>query len=179
MLNRAKKGDVDAKAYLYQHFLAGIFGYISRRIPNRETAEDLTSDVFLQMIEGIHTVKATNEAGFAAWLFQVARITIADYYHDREKEPPHASLEPPDSAEYLCMLERNPLEKQKYLAEVFNLLTEEQRLVLTARIMMGYDAKTIGVIIGKSANAVRGLHFRGLDSLKRKLSERKGFYEFI
>src|SRR5260370_42061326 len=94
MLNRAKKGDVDAKACLYQHFLTGIFGYIYRRIPDRETAEDLTSVVFLQLIKGIPTFKPPIEAGFAAWLFRVVPLPLVAYYLARGKDPPLPSLEP-------------------------------------------------------------------------------------
>jgi len=37
------------------------------------------------MVEGIHHIKTQNEASFAAWLFQVTRMTVADYYRKREK----------------------------------------------------------------------------------------------
>ena len=67
LLERARKGDSEAVSMLYQQFLPGIFGYMATRVPDRGTAEDLTSDVFVQMIEGIHNLRATNEAGFAAW----------------------------------------------------------------------------------------------------------------
>lgn len=77
---------------LYQQFLPGIFGYMATRVPDRGTAEDLTSDVFVQMIEGIHNLRATNEAGFAAWLLRIAHAVVAGYYRKREKQPPQVSI---------------------------------------------------------------------------------------
>src|SRR5215470_5530917 len=94
MLEKAKRGEAEGITALYRHFLSGVFGYIAARVPDRSTAEDLTSEVFLKMVEGIHKVRTNEEAGIAAWLFQVARITIAGYYRQREKQPDFVSLEP-------------------------------------------------------------------------------------
>src|SRR5579885_291564 len=80
LLDSARQGESEALSTLYRKFLPGVFGYIASRVPDRFTAEDLTSEVFLKMIEGIGQIKATEEARFAAWLLQVARITVADYY---------------------------------------------------------------------------------------------------
>src|SRR5260370_15403525 len=93
LLDHARNGQSEALSTLYHHFLPGVFAYVASRTADRSTAEDLTSEVFLKMVEGIHQVKASNEAGFAAWLLQVARITVADYYRKREKQPPLVSLE--------------------------------------------------------------------------------------
>src|ERR1051326_5356563 len=91
-LDGARQGDSEAMSVLYRQFLPGVFGYIAFRVPDRATAEDLTSEVFLQMVEGISRVRATEEASFAAWLLQVARVTVAGYYRKREKHPVVISL---------------------------------------------------------------------------------------
>lgn len=84
LLNRVRQGDAEALSTLYRQFLPGIFGYIATRVPNRTIAEDLTSEVFLQMVEGIHALRAKDEAGFAAWPLRIARITVAGYYRKQE-----------------------------------------------------------------------------------------------
>ncbi len=70
---------------LYKRFLPGVFGSIATRVPDRATAEDLTSEVFLQMIEGIHRLRAKDEAGFVARLLRIARVVVAGYSRKREK----------------------------------------------------------------------------------------------
>jgi len=179
LLGCAKKRDPEALSTLYQHFLPAVFGSIASRIADQSTTEDLTSEVFLKMLEGIHRVQAQDEASFAAWLFRIVTITVARYYQSREKGFPCSSLDSAYAAEYLCRLEDNRLEKQTYLAEAYCQLTEEQRAVLTGCLMMDYDAETVGDIIGKNANAVRALQFRALRSLRRILSKRKDCHEVI
>jgi RNA polymerase sigma-70 factor (ECF subfamily) len=176
MLNCAKRGDVEAIAYLYRHFLSGVFGYIYNRVPDRNTAEDLTSDVFLAMVDSIHKVKATSEPAFAAWLFKIAHITVASYYRTRERMP--ESLQ--EKQEYLEQFSSSDdpvqylenCEDRRLLIEAMNTLTEEQRQVLVGRLILEYDAETVGRMIGKKANAVRALQFRALQALKRILSKK-------
>ncbi|HET8842596.1 MAG TPA: sigma factor, partial [Ktedonobacteraceae bacterium] len=80
LLDHARQGDAEALSMLYHRFLPAIFGYMATRVPDRATAEDLTADVFLSMVEGIDRLRAADEAGFAAWLLRIAQITVAGYY---------------------------------------------------------------------------------------------------
>ena len=188
LLDHARNGKSEALSTLYHHFLPGVFGYIASRTADRSTAEDLTSEVFLKMVEGIHQVKATNEAGFAAWLLQVARITVADYYRKREKQPTLVSLEATlwedDGMSHKSDLiaasdpTSDPVqwsearEQWSNVAGAINMLTEEQRQVLISRLILGYDVATVAQILGKKVNAVKALQFRALQSLERLLAKR-------
>jgi len=187
LLDHARNGQSEALSTLYHHFLPGVFGYIASRTADRSTAEDLTSEVFLKMVEGIHQVKATNEAGFAAWLLQVARITVADYYRKREKQPTPVSLEATlweddgmsDKSDVIAASDptSDPVqwsearEQWSTVVGAINLLTEEQRQVLISRLILGYDLATVARLLGKKANAIKALQFRALQSLGRLLAK--------
>src|SRR5260221_13412208 len=93
-LDRARRGEPEALSALYRRLLPGVFGYIAARVPDRTTAEDLTSDVFVQMVEHISRLRASDEASVAAWILQIARVTVAGYYRKREHQPAFVSLEP-------------------------------------------------------------------------------------
>jgi RNA polymerase sigma-70 factor, ECF subfamily len=189
MLQCAKKGDREAMTALYHHFVAGVFGYIAARVPDRPTAEDLTSEVFLKMVEGIERVRATEEASIAAWLLKVARITIAGYYRQREKQPEFVSLTLVNGegdmgiSESSTMFANHPdtdpvlrseaCEDWDAVVHAISCLTEEQRQVLVGRLILGYDVATVARMIGKQANAVKALQFRALQSLNRLLAKKK------
>jgi RNA polymerase sigma-70 factor, ECF subfamily len=189
MLVGAKKGDTGAITALYHHFLPSVFGYIAARVPDRSTAEDLTSEVFLKMVEGIERVRATEEASMAAWLLQVARMTVAHYYRRREKQPVCVSLTPVNkdgdigiSESYTTfvnhpdtdpVLRSEAREDWEVVVSAINCLTEEQRQVLVGRLILGYDVATVARMIGKQANAVKALQFRALQSLNRLLAKKR------
>src|SRR5262249_1554605 len=151
-----------ALSQLYRRFLPGIFAYIAARIPERTIAEDLTSEVFLAMVENIYRLKACNEAGFAAWLLQIARTTVAGYYRKQERRPVLLPLEPiheesgqgiplaiPDNS-----LESDPVyqaevrDDWKRTVQAINTLTEDQRQVLIGRLVLGYDLATVAHMVG-------------------------------
>jgi RNA polymerase sigma-70 factor, ECF subfamily len=192
-LDAARKGESEALSILYRQFLPGVFGYIATRVSDRATAEDLTSEVFLKMVEGIGQLKANNEAGFAAWLLQIARLTVAGYYRKREGAPGLVSLDMKDGEEgipgnewalpgiYLGIDPADLVETRdewRRVVDAINTLTEEQRQVLVGRLILGYDVATVARLIGKKANAVKALQFRALHSLHRLLG-RRGYSEQI
>ncbi len=184
-LEHAKRGDAEALSALYRQFLPRVFGAIAAHVPDRATAEDLTSDVFLKMVEGIRQVRTSGEAGFAAWIFQIARLTIASYYRKLQRQP---SLLPMDASlweqdehheRYQFLASASDVDPA-HLAEArdewstvvraIHALTEEQRQVLVARLIFGYDIATVAQMVGKTANAVKALEFRALRSLRSKLT---------
>jgi RNA polymerase sigma-70 factor (ECF subfamily) len=185
LLGDARQGNAEALSALYHRFLPGIFGYIATRVPNRATAEDLTADVFLQMVEGIHQLRAEDEAGFSAWLLRIARVTVAGYYRKREKQPAPLSLSGEawenTYAAPLMLLESHPeadpvqwteaREDWQAVVQAINHLTEEQRQVLVGRLILGYDVATVARMLGKKDNAVKALQFRALQSLQRLLGK--------
>ena len=50
-------------------------------------------------------------------------------------------------------------------------LTEEQQTVIAYRFMAGLTPREVGLIMGKREGTVRGLQFRALDALRRRLRE--------
>lgn len=192
-LDAARRGESEALSNLYRRFLPGVFGYIATRVPDHATAEDLTSEVFLKMVEGIARLRARDEASFAAWLLQIARITVAGYYRKHEGTPGLVSLdmqhgegEVPEheltlAGIYLGMDPADLVETQDEwhtVVDAINELTEEQRQVLVGRLILGYNVETVARLIGKKANAVKALQFRALHSLHRLLG-RRGYPEQV
>jgi RNA polymerase sigma-70 factor (ECF subfamily) len=184
-LDGARRGEAEALSLLYRQFLPGVFAYMAARVPDRATAEDLTSEVFLKMVEGISRLRATEEAGFTAWLLQIARITVAGYYRKREHQltmiPLAASSweEEDEAEESLALSTHHPEADPVHQAEAreewgdvvkaINALTEEQRQVLIGRLILGYDVATVARMLGKNANAIKALQFRALQRLYRLL----------
>jgi len=185
-IDRARRGEPEALSALYRRFLPAVFGYIAARVPDRATAEDLTSDVFVQMVESVSRLRASDEAGVAAWLLKIARMTVAGYYRKRERQPAFVSLEPTFWDEEPAR--ENPLihashpdldpvrraearDEWATVVEAINTLTEEQRQVLVGRLILGYDVATVARMLGKKPNAVKALQFRALQSLQRVLGK--------
>src|SRR3954468_1221888 len=75
---------------IYEANVEQIYKFIYFKVGNREDAEDITSQVF---IKAANLLDVTQEdRARLAWLYQVARTTITDYWRQFYKAP-SASLE--------------------------------------------------------------------------------------
>lgn len=57
IVKQAQAGDQSAFAELYEMYYDPIYRYVSFKCGNKIEAEDLSGEVFLKMIESIHTFK--------------------------------------------------------------------------------------------------------------------------
>jgi RNA polymerase sigma-70 factor (ECF subfamily) len=67
----------DAEA-IWREFHEGLLGFISRRVPSREIAEDILQDVMLRIHRSAAGVEQAEAV--AAWVHAIARNAIADHY---------------------------------------------------------------------------------------------------
>jgi RNA polymerase sigma-70 factor (ECF subfamily) len=180
----AKQLDSDALGELYQRFLPVVYGSVAARVPDKRLAEDITSEVFVSMLESISRLRATDEAGFAAWLLRITRFRIADHFRAQAGEvplaPSQAGSEEGEEAEVLLRVpSRDPAGDPELTAEVreewaevaaaINQLTEDQRQVIVGKLILGYDNEMVARIVGKNVASVKALQHRGLQTLHRLL----------
>src|ERR1700687_6514793 len=67
LLLEAAKKDPSRFAELYELNFGRVYGYIARRVGDRDAAQDLTSDVFHKALASIHTFEWRG-VPFAGWL---------------------------------------------------------------------------------------------------------------
>jgi RNA polymerase sigma-70 factor (ECF subfamily) len=65
-------------AAVWQDFHGQLLGFIARRVPDRDSAEDILQEVMLSIHR--HAADLEHPPAVAAWVHQIARNAIADYY---------------------------------------------------------------------------------------------------
>ena len=86
LVARAKEGDEIAISQLYRQYAPGIYGYIASRVGDSETAQDLTSEVFLGALEGLPKFEYRG-IPFSAWVYRIAHDRIVDHYRRQGRRP--------------------------------------------------------------------------------------------
>jgi RNA polymerase sigma-70 factor, ECF subfamily len=172
IIRRAQKGDSEAVAALYQTYVQRIHRYIVYRIPFYADAEDLTSEVFLKMVEGLPQYRTTGTP-FEAWLYRIAAARIADYYRARRRTAVELTETYSDSApqpeEQLQV--RQELETVR---RALQQLSSEKQTILILRFVERKSHQEVADIIGRSVIAVRSTQHRALAELSTLLgSEEK------
>ncbi len=169
LVQRACEGDANAFGRLYELSVDRIYRYIYFRVSEDETAEDLTSKVFLKAWEHLPRFKSSSSP-FIAWLYTIAHNSVVDYYRvnkpseqlDQAQDVP--ASDPLPEAQF----ERSAAAQSLRLA--LQQLTKEQRDVVTMKLLDGLTTDQIAARMRKSPGAVRALQMRGLHSLARLIN---------
>lgn len=165
---RARRGDADAFASLYESLAPRLHRYVRLRVRDPEDAADLVQQIFLKMIEALPRYEARG-VPFAAWAFRLARNAIIDRARTHRASEPldavasRAAIEPGPEQLAIVAAERSRIER------AMTALTEEQQEVLRLRFFGGLDPREVGSLMGRRDGAVRALQFRALEALRRAL----------
>lgn len=167
LVEQAKAGDAQAFGQLYDAAVDRVYRFLFFRVNDVQTAEDLTSLVFLKAWENLHRYQPRGP--FLAWLYSIARNTVIDHYRTHkqtvsleEAAPMAAPNATPDDVVDLLF-------EMKTLKAAMRHLTAEQREVLTLKFIAEYDTAQIARQMRKSEGAIRALQMRALQALARVL----------
>ena len=86
LITRAQSGNPEACGALYTHYHQAIYRYLYYRTGDPHTAEDLTSEVFLKMVQALPRYRPQG-VPFQAWLFQIARNQAIDHFRRSNARP--------------------------------------------------------------------------------------------
>lgn len=165
---KAQKGDSRVISALYERYRVDIFRFLYYRTNDLQTAEDLTSDVFLRMIRAIDGFRPTN-VPFEAWLFQIARNVAIDHYRkSRHRDHLHLEEEWVAKEEDVSQAVEHNLVSEN-LAKALAQLKEPQRDVIVMRFVVGLRISQVAQMLHKSEDSIKGLQRRGLMALREIL----------
>ena len=167
-LDRARFAD------LYEHYFEVVYAYVGRRVKDRATTEDLTSEVFHKALASLPRYRWTG-APFAAWLFRIASNLIADR-SKHEARLAAGSSDPDLISRDSGKDTQASLENVERRAQLFRLvaeLPEDQRRVVALRFAEEKSIKEIAAELDRSEGAVKQLQFRALENLRKKISPQR------
>ena len=168
LIRQAKAGNRDAFAALYRSYHPKVYRYILFRVDSVATAEDLSSEVFVRLVDRIDQFDERGRP-ILAWLYTIARNLVSDHYR-REGRAEQTELHDglvddtvdPSQAAHYSLLESD-------LAIALGQLTEEQRQVIMLRFFEDLDNAATARVLDKSVGAVKALQHRALAALARCL----------
>jgi RNA polymerase sigma-70 factor (ECF subfamily) len=170
LIRRAQEGETLVVSEIYDRYQRSIFRYLFYRVGDQQTAEDLTSEVFLRMIEKISSYR-DQSTSFQAWLFQIARNLSIDYYRKMKVHDESSLTEdfPATGEQPAEIIDRDLTSEKLYqaLAE----LPDSQRDVIVMRFVVGMPVWEVADTLHKTENSIKGLQRRALQSLRDLLTE--------
>lgn len=159
LVDDAQAGDQEALITLYRRYRDAIYQFVYYRVGNQPQAEDLTSEIFVRMLEGLDRYEAQTGA-FQGWLYGIARHVLADFWR-RSYQMEQVPFE-----EFYALSQNNRPHSARDLSQwrqaLLAALPTNYRRVLELRILQGYSVAETAQEMGISENYVKVLQYRAL-----------------
>ncbi len=157
---------------LHDQLYPAVFRYVSYRLQDQQLCEDITSEVFVRLLDACHR-RNRRIKDVRAWVFGTASNLINDHFRQKyrrkfEDLEDHQDL----PAEYST---EGSVDRSLTMREVswaIRKLTSDQQNVIALRFSQELSLEETAAIVGKSVNAVKVLQFRALAAMRRILEEK-------
>jgi len=169
IVRRARSGDQQALAELYDLYFPRIYRYVLARTGNPAEAEDVTEEVFVKMLGAIGAFEP-RQAPFAAWMFRIARNQLVSHIRKNGVRRTETSL-----AVSIADPSPDPLarvEDRLQFEQIFGIaraLPQAQREVLWLRFGVGLSISDTAQALGKREGNVKVLQHKAIAKLQKLL----------
>jgi RNA polymerase sigma factor (sigma-70 family) len=162
-------GQVDDFAELYRQYLPRILNYVRLRVDGEALAQDLTAAIFERAVSRQHTLR--RQEAFGAWLFSIARNTVAGHYRKQRPTVPleQANMQPAqDPSPPEAVMHHQELER---LQIALGTLSEREQEIIRLKFGGGLGNKEIARVMHLRAGNVAVILYRSLRKLRVQLKE--------
>jgi RNA polymerase sigma-70 factor, ECF subfamily len=166
LLHRAKSLDQDALAQVHEQYYDAIYRYLAYRVNDLQTAEDLTSEVFIRFLHAIQQKNAPQNT-IRGWLFGAASLILKEHYRQK-KRTQLTELNDTFADDWIQPTEKLEVqESKKALHQAMANLTEDQQQVLALRFGYEMPIRDVAETMNKSEGSVKMLQVRAIAALTR------------
>ncbi|HEY8301843.1 MAG TPA: sigma-70 family RNA polymerase sigma factor [Jatrophihabitans sp.] len=169
LVSSAQAGDRSALEQLLARTRPQIHRYVLSRLVDRASAEDVTQEVAMAVVSGLHRYVDTGRSPLA-WMFGIAANKVNEAHRSGGRRRESLVDVPPDryDDEHRPDLIACGLETTRELAVLLQELPPPQGEILRLRIAAGLSAEETAEVLGMTAGAVRVAQHRALCRLRAR-----------
>ncbi len=164
----AQDGDIAAFRVIYDGLAGAVCGYL--RAKGVSDPEGVTSDVFLALLPRLADVHG-GSAGLRKLVFSIAHARMVDEHRGRARRPVLVEYDQSYDTRVVVSAEHTAeiALGTARVVEVLAVLPDDQREVLSLRVVADLSVEQVAEIMGRSAGAVKQLQRRGLLAIRTAL----------
>lgn len=179
-IQQLKEGKQTAFGQLLDDYQQKVFSTCISFVPNKEDAEDIAQEVFLEVFKSISKFKGDSK--LSTWIYRVATNKCLEFIRRKNTKKRFAFMQtimgneiPFDKTNYFTEFKHPGIllenkEKSETIFKAINTLPETQRVIFTLAKVDGKSYQEIVEITGKSLSSVESIMFRAKKALKEKLA---------
>ena len=157
---------------IYDQYIEKIYRFVYLKVNSRETAEDITSKVFLKGWE-TYQRQGNDIKNPGAFLYQIARNSVIDHYREKGRTKVVSTEVSPQIPQLGKDLQEKAIlssEFEEVKTALLSLKKDYQDIVIW-HYVDGMEISEIAETLGKPAGTVRVMLHRGLKELKGLIKE--------
>ena len=157
---------------IYDQYIDKIYRFVYLKVNSQEVAEDIASKVFTKGWESYQS-QGSDIKNPGAFLYQIARNSVVDYYRERGRTKTVSSDVLPEMVD----LDESPQEKAVLSADIsvikkgIEKLDREHQDIIIWHYLEDMPIANIAKLLDKPAGTVRVMLHRGLKNLKDIIQE--------
>jgi RNA polymerase sigma-70 factor (ECF subfamily) len=167
----------NAYGKLLDDFQQKVFATCMSFVPNREDAEDIAQEVFVEVFNSIGKFKGNSK--LSTWIYRITTNKCLEFIRKRNTKKRFGFMQsifgnaiPMDKTYYFTEMNHPGIilenkERSETLFCAINALPEAQKVVFTLHKVDGKSYREISDIIGKSVSSVESLMFRAKKNLQK------------
>ncbi|MCD6239823.1 MAG: sigma-70 family RNA polymerase sigma factor [Thermotogae bacterium] len=171
LVSRLKRKDIKAFNELYDKYSGMVASVAYSYLGSADEVEDVIQETFLRVYKGIKRFKG--DALLSTWIYKIAINVCKDMLNRRKRK----AVELMDSQEMLDWMHYNTAEERhlddlrteelkKVLSKALNMLSNEDRMLITLRDVDALSYEEIGKRLGKPVGTVKSRLFYARKRLK-------------
>ena len=180
LIKNLRSGNQAAFSLLIDDYQQKVFHTCISFVPNKEDAEDIAQEVFLEVYKSIGKFKGNSK--LSTWIYKICTNKCLEFIRKKNAKKRLVFMQrilgneiPLDKTNFFTefnhpgiLLEHKEQSETIYLA--INTLPESQKTVFTLAKLDGKTYQEIAEITGKSVSSVESIMFRAKKNLQKKLA---------
>ena len=180
LIKNLRSGNQAAFSLLIDDYQQKVFHTCISFVPNKEDAEDIAQEVFLEVYKSIGKFKGNSK--LSTWIYKICTNKCLEFIRKKNAKKRLVFIQrilgneiPLDKTNFFTefnhpgiLLEHKEQSETIYLA--LNTLPESQKTVFTLAKLDGKTYQEIVEITGKSMSSVESIMFRAKKNLQKKLA---------
>ena len=178
-INELGQGNREAYSQLIDDYEQKVFATCISFVPNKEDAEDIAQEVFVEVFKSIKKFKAKSK--LSTWIYRITTNKCLEFIRKKNAKKRFAYMQsifgneiPFDKTNYFTefnhpgvLLENK--EKSATIFKAINQLPESQKVVFTLHKVDRKSYNEISEITNKSMSSIESLMFRAKKNLQQQL----------
>ena len=177
LIKKAAKGDPQAFETLMLRYQTPVYNLCYRLMGNEEDAADMTQETFLKAwkyLEGFHM-----DSSLSTWLYRLANNCCLDLLRSKKRKPTISIVREDEEGEETVLDPVDPaplpdemlIRKEEYalLQKALLSLDEQQRAILTLRVVNDMSYEDISQVLQIKEGTVKSRLARARENLRKKV----------